>query len=105
MTKKNTQAPTNWLLNYLDFVRSSIAVGSRTGYKLFQLSDVDKINSIYEGSDDACCIERLFSSSLLAIVTMSAPRKLKICHFKQGNEICNYSYANTILAVKLNRQV
>ena len=36
----------------------------------------------------------------------SAPfsrRKLKICHFKKGTEICNYSYSNTILAVKLNR--
>ena len=30
-------------------------------------------------------------------------RKLKICHFKKGTEICNYSYSNTILAVKLNR--
>lgn len=27
----------------------------------------------------------------------------QVCHFKKGTEICNYSYANTILAVKLNR--
>lgn len=28
---------------------------------------------------------------------------LQVCHFKKGTEICNYSYSNTILAVKLNR--
>lgn len=49
-------------------------------------------------------MERLFSSSLVAIVSLKAPRKLKVCHFKKGTEICNYSYSNTILAVKLNRQ-
>lgn len=41
----------------------------------------------------------------MAIVSLKAPRKLKVCHFKKGTEICNYSYSNTILAVKLNRQV
>lgn len=49
-------------------------------------------------------MERLFSSSLVAIVSLSSPRKLKVCHFKRNTEICNYSYSNTILAVKLNRQ-
>lgn len=48
-------------------------------------------------------VERLFSSSLVAIVSLNAPRKLKVCHFKKGTEICNYSYSNTILAVRLNR--
>ncbi len=27
-------------------------------------------------------MERLFSSSLVAVVSLSAPRKLKVCHFK-----------------------
>ncbi|CAA9997564.1 unnamed protein product [Nesidiocoris tenuis] len=54
-------------------------------------------------TEDICIVERLFSSSLLAIVSLSSPRKLKVCHFKKGSEICNYSYSNTILAVKLNR--
>jgi autophagy-related protein 18 len=47
----------------------------------------------------------LFNSSLVAVVSLSSPRKLKVCHFKKGTEICNYSYSNTILAVKLNRKV
>ena len=56
-------------------------------------------------SEDISIVERLFSSSLVAIVSLSSPRKLKVCHFKKGTEICNYSYSNTILAVRLNRLV
>ncbi|KAL7979272.1 hypothetical protein Chor_015296 [Crotalus horridus] len=85
---------------------TSLAVGSVLGYKFFSLSSVDKLEQIYECTDteDVCIVERLFSSSLVAIVSLRAPRKLKVCHFKKGTEICNYSYSNTILAVKLNRQ-
>ncbi|MEE6497768.1 hypothetical protein FKM82_002839 [Ascaphus truei] len=85
---------------------TSLAVGSKCGYKFFSLSSVDKLEQIYECTDteDVCIVERLFSSSLVAIVSLKAPRKLKVCHFKKGTEICNYSYSNTILAVKLNRQ-
>nr|CAD7458477.1 unnamed protein product [Timema tahoe] len=54
-------------------------------------------------TEDICIVERLFSSSLVAVVSLASPRKLKVCHFKKGTEICNYSYSNTILAVKLNR--
>uniref|UniRef100_H3AGJ9 WD repeat domain, phosphoinositide interacting 2 n=1 Tax=Latimeria chalumnae TaxID=7897 RepID=H3AGJ9_LATCH len=113
----------------------SLAVGTKSGYKFFSLSSVDKLEQIYECStgtvykstagspvlgkraylsiiqgnitadtEDVCIVERLFSSSLVAIVSLKAPRKLKVCHFKKGTEICNYSYSNTILAVKLNRQ-
>ncbi|KAG7239438.1 hypothetical protein INR49_028909 [Caranx melampygus] len=60
---------------------TSLAVGTKSGYKFFSLSSVDKLEQIYECS-----------------------KKLKVCHFKKGTEICNYSYSNTILAVKLNRQ-
>ena len=54
-------------------------------------------------SRDVTIVERLFSSSLLALVSQTSPRKLRVCHFKKGTEICQYSYSNTILAVKLNR--
>lgn len=86
---------------------TTLAVGSKSRYKFFSLSSVDKLEQIYECADteDVCIVERLFSSSLVAIVRLKAPRKLKVCHFKKGTEICNYSYSNTILAVKLNRQV
>lgn len=83
---------------------TSLAIGTKKGYKLLSIVSVDKLESIYESeNDDICIVERLFSSSLVAIVSLSSPRKLKVCHFKKGTEICNYSYSNTILAVKLNR--
>ncbi|XP_060559700.1 WD repeat domain phosphoinositide-interacting protein 2-like isoform X2 [Ruditapes philippinarum] len=84
----------------------SLAVGKKTGYKLFSLSSVEKLDHIYDSNacEDISIVERLFSSSLVAIVSLSSPRKLKVCHFKKGTEICNYSYSNSILAVKLNRQ-
>lgn len=84
---------------------TSLAVGTKFGYKLFSLSSVEKLEQIYDNeTEDICIVERLFSSSLVAIVSLSSPRKLKVCHFKKGTEICNYSYSNSILAVKLNRQ-
>lgn len=36
---------------------------------------------------------------------MTNPRKLRVYHFKKGTEICNYCYSNTVLSVKLNRNV
>ncbi|XP_043281446.1 WD repeat domain phosphoinositide-interacting protein 2 isoform X3 [Venturia canescens] len=83
---------------------TSLAVGSKTGYKLFSLNSVNHLEKIFENdTEDICIVERLFSSSLVAVVNVSSPRKLKVCHFRKGTEICNYSYSNTILAVKLNR--
>lgn len=72
---------------------------------MFALSTVDSnLEEIYSSQgEDICLVERLFSSSLVAVVSLNSPRKLKVCHFKKGTEICNYSYSNTILAVKLNR--
>ena len=94
-----------------------MALGSSSGYKLFSLTSVDKLEPIYswsnqgspEGKEGAASsssviiVERLFSSSLLGLVNQAEPRKLRVCHFKKGTEICNYSYSNTILAVKMNR--
>lgn len=84
--------------------RTSLAVGSRLGYKLFSLANIERLEEIHDyDKGDVCIVERLFSSSLVALVSLSSPRKLKVCHFKKGTEICNYSYPNTILSVRLNR--
>merc|ERR1719195_2191582 len=93
-------------INFINFNQdcSSLAIGTKTGYKLFSLSSVDKLDLIYESAcRDVTIVERLFSSSLLALVSQSSPRRLRVCHFKKGTEICQYSYSNTILAVMLNR--
>ncbi|XP_034111321.1 WD repeat domain phosphoinositide-interacting protein 2 isoform X3 [Drosophila albomicans] len=85
---------------------TSLAVATNGNYSLYSLGSVDStLDKIYHTkSDDLFLIERLFESSLVAIVSQRAPRKLKVCHFKKQSEICNYSYSNTILAVKLNRE-
>ncbi|XP_014277384.1 WD repeat domain phosphoinositide-interacting protein 2 isoform X2 [Halyomorpha halys] len=83
---------------------TSLAVSTCHGYRILSLNTIDSPQEICESeTEDICIVERLFSSSLLAMVSLSSPRKLKVCHFKKGTEICNYSYSNTILAVKLNR--
>uniref|UniRef100_H2YLW7 Uncharacterized protein n=1 Tax=Ciona savignyi TaxID=51511 RepID=H2YLW7_CIOSA len=83
---------------------TSLAVGGRYGYRILALNSVDNLEEIHsEEISDVCLVERLFSSSLVAHVSLASPRKLKVCHFKKKTEICNYSYSNTILAVKLNR--
>ncbi|KAL4707542.1 hypothetical protein ACJJTC_000294 [Scirpophaga incertulas] len=84
---------------------TSFVAGSSNGYHLYALTPDDGIEEIYasRSGQDTCIVDRLFNSSLVAIVTVSAPRKLIVCHYKKGTEICNYSYSNTILAVKLNR--
>ncbi|KAK9703032.1 hypothetical protein QE152_g29568 [Popillia japonica] len=95
----------NTVIFILDMDERSLAVGSHSGYRLYSLGGVEALEQIYHNTtEDTCLVERLFSSSLVAVVSLTAPRKLKVCHFKKGTEICNYSYSNTILAVKLNRQ-
>nr|XP_057905614.1 WD repeat domain phosphoinositide-interacting protein 1 isoform X3 [Doryrhamphus excisus] len=84
---------------------TSLALGTKTGYKLFSLTMVDKLDCIHESAEicDVYIVERLFSSSLVVVVSTSVPQSMNIYHFKKGTEICNYSYPNNILAVKLNR--
>ncbi|XP_030645875.1 WD repeat domain phosphoinositide-interacting protein 1 [Chanos chanos] len=85
---------------------TSLAVGTKTGYKLFSVTSVDKLDCIHDSAEnpDVYIVERLFSSSLVVVVGQAMPRRMNVYHFKKGTEICNYSYSNTILAVRLNRQ-
>ncbi|CAG9773915.1 unnamed protein product [Ceutorhynchus assimilis] len=102
-SSSDTNGAKNYFVNFNQDT-TSLAVGGKSGYKLFSLASVDNLEQIYSNAtEDSCIVERLFSSSLVAVVSLAAPRKLKVCHFKKGTEICNYSYSNTILGVKLNR--
>ncbi|XP_056153084.1 WD repeat domain phosphoinositide-interacting protein 1-like isoform X2 [Lampris incognitus] len=85
---------------------TSLSVGTKTGYRLFSVTSVDKMDCIHEGVEcsDIYIVERLFSSSLVVVVSLSMPRRMNVYHFKKGTEICNYSYSNSILSVRLNRQ-
>ncbi|KAK7822638.1 hypothetical protein U0070_001986 [Myodes glareolus] len=53
---------------------------------------------------DVYIVERLFSSSLVVVVSHTKPRQMNVYHFKKGTEICNYSYSSNILSIRLNRQ-
>ncbi|XP_066560702.1 WD repeat domain phosphoinositide-interacting protein 1 isoform X2 [Amia ocellicauda] len=84
---------------------TSLAVGTKTGYRLFSVTAVDRLDRIHESkTPDVYIVERLFSSSLVVVVSLAMPRRMNVYHFKKGTEICNYSYSNNILAVRLNRQ-
>ncbi|VDM64174.1 unnamed protein product [Angiostrongylus costaricensis] len=52
---------------------------------------------------DAIIVERLFSSSLIVIVSQKEPRIMNIYHFKSKNMICCHKFTKSVLNVKLNR--
>ncbi|KAJ3600562.1 hypothetical protein NHX12_031543 [Muraenolepis orangiensis] len=84
---------------------TSLAVGTSVGFKLYSLTSVEKLDGIHESdSPDVYIVERLFSSSLVVVVSTATPTRMNVFHFKKGTEICNYSYSHSILAVRLNRQ-
>lgn len=86
---------------------SSISIGKKSGFTLYTWeNDIDRLRRTFQDSDhtDVCIVERLFSSSLLVIVSLLSPRKLRLYHIKKRAEICIHSYTNTILSVRLNRK-
>lgn len=85
---------------------TSLAIGTKSGYYLYGLDSVDQLSRTFSDDEykDICIVERLFSSSLVVIVSLSSPRKLRLYHIKKRTEISIHSYTNTILSVKLNRK-
>lgn len=85
---------------------SALCVGCNSGFRLFSLNNIDKLDeTYYEGTlTNVVIVERLYLSSLVVTVSQNTPRRLSLCHFKKGAEICNYSYPNRVLTVKLNRK-
>eukprot|EP00092_Neocalanus_flemingeri_P001120 GFUD01001193.1.p1 GENE.GFUD01001193.1~~GFUD01001193.1.p1 ORF type:complete len:480 (+),score=82.30 GFUD01001193.1:248-1687(+) len=81
-----------------------VAVGTTSGYSLYTLNSTDALEPVYQSDEpDVYIAERLFSSSLVAVVSNSNARTLRVCHFKKGTEICRYSYGDRIRAVRMNR--
>ncbi|UJR36531.1 hypothetical protein I4U23_029252 [Adineta vaga] len=116
-SSSNTALPSHDTILSLSFNQdcTSLAMGTQNSYYLFTIIQENQINDTNNCEiqpytnmsqlpyDSVHIIERLYSSSLLALVSKQSPRKLKLCHFKNGTEICSYTFANNILAVKLNR--
>jgi len=83
---------------------SCVAVGTDSGYRLFSINSTDAMDLVHQDDEpDVYIAERLFSSSLVAVVSNTNPRTLRVCHFKKGTEICRYSYNDKIRAVRMNR--
>jgi len=81
-----------------------VAVGTVGGYRLHSVNSTDSMDLVHRDEEPEVYIaERLFSSSLVAVVSTSNPRTLRVCHFKKGTEICRYSYNDKIRAVRMNR--
>merc|ERR1712106_1094607 len=81
-----------------------VAVGTTQGYSLYTLNSTDALEPVYQSDEpDVYIAERLFSSSLVAVVSNSNARTLRVSHFKKGTEICRYSYGDRIRAVRMNR--
>nr|XP_054598182.1 WD repeat domain phosphoinositide-interacting protein 1 isoform X1 [Nothobranchius furzeri] len=85
---------------------TSLALGTRAGYQLFSLTLVEELDCVHKSADTPgiYIAERLFSSSLVVVVSSNEPQRMHIYHFRKGTEICSYSYPHRILSVKLNRQ-
>lgn len=61
------------------FTNSSLSVVNDSGYKLFTIQNVNKVDEIYASDHvDTRIAERLFSSSLVATVWSSEQNKLKV---------------------------
>ena len=89
----------------LIFRHSTTPEYSLSAYDDVTLTALAHSHRVFLVYEEVHIIERLFSSSLIALVSQQAPRRLKVCHFKKGSEICTYSFASSIHAVKLNRTV
>lgn len=84
---------------------SCLVVGRKSDYTIFTLSCINSALPATHKSEaeDVILVERLFSTSLIALVTASHPSKLVLHHFKKHKEVCSYKYASNILAIKLNK--
>ncbi|KAJ3106688.1 autophagy protein [Phlyctochytrium planicorne] len=86
---------------------SCISVGSRQGYRIY---NVDPFGKCYGKLDGGIgIVEMLFCTSLVALVGSGeqpafSPRRLQITNTKRQSTICELTFVTAILAVKLNRK-
>lgn len=77
----------SWFTHDFLFINRSLSVVSDSGYKLFTIQSVNKVDEIFTSDHvDTRIAERLFSSSLVATVWSSEQNKLKVSfhqYFKQ----------------------
>ena len=85
---------------------TSVAIGTKTGLKIWSIRDGgNSIDLLHQDNSQPriTLAERLFSSSLLIVVSQENPRRLRVLHFRKSTEICAYSYSSAILSCRINR--
>ena len=86
---------------------TSFATATKQSYFVYDIKNFHRnslVSSTYTGSyTDLCIFESYFSTSLVAFVSSSSPRKLTIYNVKKNCEICNLDYSGLILSVKFNK--
>lgn len=101
-----SRANNNVLCTNFNQDASSVCVGTKSGLRIWSVnSNGQEVQCLHtdEKTLKVSLAARLFSSSLLVIVSQAHPRKLRVFHFRKDTEICAYSYSSAILSVKLNR--
>ncbi|KAI8854304.1 WD40-repeat-containing domain protein [Chytridium lagenaria] len=86
---------------------SCISVGSRLGYRIYNVDPFGKCYGKLDGGIGV--VEMLFCTSLVALVGAGeqpafSPRRLQITNTKRQSTICELTFVTAILAVKLNRK-
>ncbi|XP_054723875.1 WD repeat domain phosphoinositide-interacting protein 2-like [Uloborus diversus] len=87
-------------------MKRTLTVGSKNGYMIYDLDQVYECSPTYESRNigDICIIERNYTSSLVAYVSLHSPRSLVFYNYAKGAEIAEKLFPNTVLSVKLNRE-
>jgi len=82
---------------------SGIMIGTTDGYYVYEMKLGEVVPAVFNHEPHCRIVERLYSSSLVAVVSDLRNRILMINHFKKESNICCYTYQHPIVAVKLNR--
>ena len=85
---------------------TSITLATKSGYSIYALDSIENVKLAYDnnGNDtEICMLDRCLSRGLVAFSSLKSPKKLKVCNFMNGMEMCDLSYPNSILALKINR--
>lgn len=100
--------PSTPIINFINFNQtgSCISVGTSEGLKIL---NCEPFGRFYSDESAGCgIVEMLFCTSLLAVVGIGdnpamSPRRLKVINTKSHSVICEVTFPNTILAVKMNK--
>ena len=86
---------------------SCLAVGTEKGYKIYTTDPVRKCFESKEDDGGSRIVSMLHRTSLLAVVgegSTHSPRQLQLYNTHAGQNICDISFQDTVLGVKMNKK-